>query len=345
MTRDTRLQVGLTRSLFNADGTPAFDFGLDVLQGRSDIDWEVIPTDERVLPSALLSRYDAVIVELPADITQASVDGVDRLQLVARFGVGYDSIDVSALTERGILLTNTPDGVRRTMATAGVTFVLLLSQYVVNRDRLSRAGRWADRSDFVGFGLKGRTLGLVGLGNIGREVARLIAPFEMDVIASDPYVTEVQAAAVGCKLASLDEVMSTSDFVVVTCALVPETYRLIKAEQIALMKDTAFLINIARGPIIDQVALTEALVERRIAGAGLDVFEEEPMAPDDPLTKLDNVVLTAHSIGWTDQCFRECGVSAINSVISIAEGKHPANIVNRDALSHARWTSNEGLTA
>jgi len=339
MTLDSRLRVGLTRSLFDADGRPAFDFGLDVLQARSDIDWEVIPTDDRELPAELLARYDAVIVELPADITKASVEGVERLRLVARFGVGYDSVDVSALTEHGILLTNTPDGVRRTMATAGVTFVLLLSQYVVDRHMLSRAGRWSDRSNFIGIGLKGRVLGLVGLGNIGREVARLITPFEMEVIAADPYVTPEQAAGVGARMASLDEVMQTSDFVVVTCALVPETYRLIKAEQIALMKDTAFLINIARGPIIDQVALTEALAERRIAGAGLDVFEEEPMAPDDPLTKLDNVVLTAHSIGWTDQCFRECGVSAINSVISIADGRVPANIVDRAALSHPRWST------
>jgi len=339
MTQASRLHVGLTRSLFQADGTPAFDFGLDLLEGRSDIDWEVIPTDERVLPADLLARYDAVIVELPADITSGSVDGVDRLRLVARFGVGYDSIDVPALTERGILLTNTPDGVRRSMATAGVTFVLLLSQHVVERDRLSRAGRWSDRGNFVGVGLTGRVLGLVGLGNIGREVARLITPWEMEVIAADPYVTPERAAEVNTRLVPLEEVMRTADFVVITCALVPETYRLIKAEQIALMKDTAFLINIARGPIVDQVALTEALANRRIAGAGLDVFDEEPMAPDDPLTRLDNVVMTAHSIGWTDQCFRDCGLSAINSVISLAEGRLPANIVDRAALSHARWNT------
>ena len=340
MTLDPPLHVGLTRSLFQSDGTtPAFDFGLDVLEARSDIVWETVPTDERELPSELLARYDAIIVELPADITRSSLEGVERLRLVARVGVGYDSIDVPSLTERGILLTNTPDGVRRTMATAGVTFVLMLSQYVVERDRLSRAGRWSDRGNFVGFGLTGRTLGLVGLGNIGREVARLISPFEMDVIAADPHVSLEQAAAVGCRLAPLDEVLRTSDFVVVTCALVPETYRLIKAEQIALMKKTAFLINIARGPIIDQGALTQALVEQRIAGAGLDVFEAEPMAPDDPLTRLDNVVMTAHSIGWTDQCFRECGVSAINSVISIAEGRLPANIVDRAAVSNPRWST------
>ncbi|MBX3029914.1 MAG: dehydrogenase [Chloroflexi bacterium] len=338
-------RVGLTRSLFHADGTPAFDFGLEVLEARSDIAWEVIPTDETELPAAALAGYDAIIVELPGDVTARSVEGNDRLRLVARVGVGYDSVDVPALDARGILLTNTPDGVRRSMATAAVTFVLMLSQHVTQRDRLSHEGRWADRGGYVGIGLTGRVLGLVGLGNIGREVARLIAPWDMEVIASDPYVTPEQAASVGCTLTSLDEVLSRSDFVVITCALVPETYRLISAERIGRMKESAFLINIARGPIVDQAALTQALIDRRIAGAGLDVFEDEPMAPDDPLMGLDNVVLTAHSIGWTDQCFRDCGLSAIESVISVAEGRLPATIVDRAALAHPRWAGwKEGST-
>jgi D-3-phosphoglycerate dehydrogenase len=246
---------------------------------------------------------------------------------------------VDACTERGVLLTTTPDGVRRPMAVAAITHVLALSQHLTARDRLSREGRWDDRAGFVGLGLAGRTLGLVGLGNIGREVARLAEPFELVRIAYDPYVSEQQAAAAGTRLTSLEELMGTADFVVVTCALVPETLRLINAERIALMRPDAFLVNVARGPIVDQQALTDALAGGRIAGAGLDVFDPEPLAADDPLTRLDNVILTAHSLGWTDHCFRDCGVSAIRSVIALAEGGRPEHVVNRQALEHARWTS------
>jgi D-3-phosphoglycerate dehydrogenase len=337
--RPGRLRVGLTRSLFRADGSPAFDFGLELLDGRSDLEWEVIPTDDEELPGELLARYDAIIVELPGDVTARSLEGAERLRLVARVGVGYDSVDVDACTERGVLLTTTPDGVRRPMAAAAITFVLALSQHLLPRDRLCRDGRWNERAGYVGVGLAGRTLGLVGLGNIGREVARLAEPFELVRIAYDPYVSEQQAAAVGCRLTSLEELMRTADFVVVTCALVPETLRLIDAERIALMRPEAFLVNVARGPIVDQQALTEALAARRIAGAGLDVFEDEPLAADDPLTRLDNVIMTAHSLGWTDHCFRDCGVSAIRAVIDLAEGRRPEHVVNRAALEHARWTS------
>ena len=336
-TTEGKLRVGLTRSLFNPDGSSAFDFGLDVLESRKDIIWEIIPTDETELPPESLVGYDAIIAELPGDVTRRSVSGNDRLRLVARVGVGYDSVDVPALTERGILLTNTPDGVRRTMATAAVTLVLVVSQQVTQRDRFSHQGRWNDRGKYVGVGLQDRVLGLVGLGNIGREVARLIAPWDMRKIAYDPHLPAATAAEVGCELVSLDRLMREADFVVITAALTPETHHLIDAPQLAKMKKTAFVVNIARGPIVDQAALTEVLKSQRIAGAGLDVFEVEPLAENDPLVGLDNVVLTAHSIGFTDTCFRECGISAINSVIALAEGRLPGNIVNRPALEHARW--------
>lgn len=331
------LHVGLTRSLFLSDGKPAFDFGLERLDGRSDIRWSLIDTDGDDVPSAVLVDYDAVIVELPFNLTEQSLTGVDRLRLVARVGVGYDTIYVPACTERGILLTITPDGVRRAMATAGLTLVLALSQHVVIRDRLTRAGRWDDRAGVIGIGLKGRTLGLVGLGNIGSEVARLAEPFEMVKVAFDPHVSKEQAAAVGCRLCPLEELLRTVDFVVVTCALLPETYRLIGAEQLALMRPESFLVNIARGQIVDQHALVDALTSGRIAGAGLDVFEDEPIDPEDPLTRLENTILTAHSIGWTDHCLRDCGLSAIESVIAIAEDRVPQYVVNREALQHDRW--------
>jgi D-3-phosphoglycerate dehydrogenase len=180
-------------------------------------------------------------------------------------------------------------------------------------------------------------LGVIGFGNIGREVARLARAFGLRTIAHDPYVDADTAAAEDTELVELDALLGAADFVVVTCALVPETRGLLDAKRLARMRSSAYLVNVARGPIVDQGALVDALRDGRIAGAGLDVFDPEPLPPGDPLTTLGNVVLTAHSLGWTDQCFRDCGVSAIRSLLAVAEGRRPSHVVNRDAFAHDRW--------
>jgi D-3-phosphoglycerate dehydrogenase len=192
----------------------------------------------------------------------------------------------------------------------------------------------------MGMGLTGRTLGIVGLGNIGRELARLAAPFGLNVIASDPF-----AKSSDIKLLGLEDLLRAADFVCITCALSPATHHLINADRLALMKPSAYLINVARGPIVDQAALTKALTERRIAGAGLDVFEREPIDPHDPILQLDNVIVAPHALCWTDECFHGNGVSACRAIVDTAQGRVPANVVNKELLDSGLWRSRSGFPA
>jgi D-3-phosphoglycerate dehydrogenase len=210
--------------------------------------------------------------------------------------------------------------------------VLALAHRLTEKDRLVREGRWADKLDCMGLGLTTRTLGLVGFGNIGREIATLARPFSLRLVAADPYATASEAAPLGVTLLPLDELLGAADFVCVCCALNAETQHLLDARRLGLMRSSAFLINVARGGVVDQRALTQMLAERRIAGAALDVFEQEPIAADDPLLELNNVILAPHAICWTDELFRGNGRSACQSILDVAAGQTPQYVVNRDVL-------------
>ncbi len=331
--------MGLTRDFLKPDGTLGFgDVGLSLLDAQPGVRWEFLGEQAPELRPDQLRDYDALLL-LGSRVTEATLEpeGLEeagRLAVVSRFGVGYDNVDVDACTRAGVLLTITPDGVRRPVATSVWTYVLALSGKLLIKDRLTRAGLWDERVDHMGMGLTGRTLGVVGLGNIGREVLALGKPFGMRYLACDPYASSDAAATAGTELVDLDTLLRAADFVAVCCALTPETRGLINAERLALLKPTAYLINVARGPIVDQQALTVALRERRIQGAGLDVFEAEPVDPRDPLLELENVILTPHALSWTDECFASIGQSACQSVLDVAEGRAPRHVVNRDVLEH-----------
>jgi D-3-phosphoglycerate dehydrogenase len=331
------LRVGLTRDFLKPDGSIAFgDIGLDMLDATPGVKREFLAENTLELRPEQVRGFDALLVLGPR-VSAASLEGADRLALVARFGVGYDNVDVQACTRQGVALSITPDGVRRPVAVSAITLLLAASHKLLVKDRLTRAGRWAEKLDHMGMGVTGRALGLVGLGNIGREVALLARPFEMRLLAHDPFVAAADAARLGVEFVDLETLMRAADFVCVTCALTPQTRHLVSAERIALMKPSAFLINVARGPIVDQRALTAALQARRIQGAALDVFEEEPIAADDPLLQLDNVTLAPHAICWTDECFRGNGVSACQSILDVASGRCPKHVVNREVLDSPRF--------
>jgi D-3-phosphoglycerate dehydrogenase len=331
-----QFRVGVTRDFLKPDGTIGFgDIGLGLLDEAPGVEWEFLAEDGRELRAEHVRDYDALLVLAPR-VTAATLGGADRLAIVARFGVGYDNIDVPACNAAGVLLSITPDGVRRPVAASVMAFVLALGHRLLIKDRLTRSGRWAEKLDFMGMGLTGRTLGVVGLGNIGRDVFVLAAPFGMRHAAADPFASAADAAAIGVELMPLDELLRASDFVCICCALTPETHHLIDARRLALMRPSSYLINLARGPIVDQRALTEALRAGRLQGAGLDVFESEPIAPDDPLLALENVILAPHAICWTDECFRGNGRSACASILDVAAGRVPAHVVNREAADHPR---------
>ncbi len=335
-------RVGFSPDFFAADGSSSFgDIGLDLLDRASGVEWRSLGPVGRELTRADLEPFDGLAL-FGQNVTAASLEGNQRLTIVARFGVGYDNVDVDACTRHGVLLTITPDGVRRPMAAVNLTFLLALSHRLLEQDRLIRAGGWARKFDVRGVGLTGRTLGTLGLGNIAREFLGLAAPLGMRHVAFDPYAVPDVAAELGVSLVDLETLLGESDFVVVACALTPETHHLLNAERLALMKPTAYLISTARGPIVDQAALTDALRERRIAGAGLDVFEREPIDPDDPILALDNVILSPHNLCLTDEWALLTGRSALGGILDVAAGRLPPHVVNRDVLESPILTEKLG---
>ena len=327
--------IGLTRDFLTPAGDVAFgDIGLDTLTVPG-VTWQFLAENTPALRPDQVAGYDGLLV-LGPKVTADTLAGNHRLAIVARFGVGYDNVDVAACTAAGVVLSITPDGVRRPVAVSAITFLLACSHKLLIKDRLTRAGRWADKLNHMGTGVTGRTLGVIGVGNIGREIFHLATPFDMRHLGYDPFLT---TAPPGVELVPLERLLAESDYVVVCCALTPETRRLLDAHRLALMKPTAYLINVARGPIVDQAALTAALRANRIAGAGLDVFDPEPIAPDDLLLSLDNVILAPHAICWTDECFLNNGRSACRSLLDVAAGKAPAHVVNREVLTSPGFLS------
>jgi len=329
-------RVGVTRDLRGSDGKPFADIGLDTLDGHDEISWAFLAEDADVLTPELVAGFDALFVGRPA-VPAESVERNDDLTLLARWGVGFEKIDVAACTRNGVAISLAPDGVRRPVAVAALTLVLALSQNLVRLDRLTRAGRWDERRSLIGMGLVGRTVGIVGLGNIGGELVQLLAPFDVDVIASDPWVDETAAGAFGAMLVSLDELLARSDFVVLLCPLTETTHHLVDADALAAMRPGAFLVNVSRGGVVDQQALGDALANGVIRGAGIDVFEHEPLRSDDPLLALDNVIVTPHALCWTDQCLRDCGVSAWLSVLAVVGGRAPDRLADRSVLENCRF--------
>ena len=331
-------RVALSGDFRKPDGSPVYpDFDLEPLRQAANVEFEYL---EPVNPirADQIADFDALIL-LAHRFTRESIHPNGRLAVVARFGVGYDTVDVPACTEAGIALAITPDGVRRPVAVSIITFILALTGKLMIKDALTREGPpgFARRGEHMGLGLVGRVLGSVGIGNIGAELFRLAKPFDMRFIAHDPYADVKVAAELGIELVSLEDVFRRADIVSVNCPLTPQTRGLVNAERLALMKPTAYLINTARGPIVDQKALTATLKARRIAGAGLDVLEQEPPDVDDPILTLDNVILGPHALCWTDQCFAGNGAADVKAVLDVQHGRTPHLVVNRAVLDSERW--------
>jgi phosphoglycerate dehydrogenase-like enzyme len=331
-------RIALSGDFKKADGSPTYpDFDLAPLRAAPNVEMAFL---EPVNPirAEQLADFDALIL-LAHRFAPESVPKSGRLAVVARFGVGYDTVDVPACSKAGIALVITPDGVRRPVAVSIITLMLALTGKLMIKDRLTReaAAGFAKRSDHMGVGLVGRTLGSIGIGNIGAEMFRMAKPFDMKFIAHDPFADKKVADELGIRLVSLEDVFREADIVSVSCPLSPQTHHLVNAERLSLMKPTAFFINTARGPIVDQKALTKVLQERKIAGAGLDVLEQEPPDQGDPILKLDNVILTPHALCWTDQCFAGNGAADVKAVLEVQHGREPRGIVNRDVLKHPDW--------
>ena len=240
-----------------------------------------------------LARAHALIVRSATDVDAAMIEAAPDLRVIGRAGVGVDNIDVGAASQHGIAVFNAPAG--NTVAAAELTMALMLAvgRYVTEAERSMREGRW-ERSRFVGVELDGKTLGLIGAGRVGGEVVARARAFGMEVIVYDPYLTDERAKELGFRLADLDEVLETSDMISVHVPLTAETEGLVGEDALARMKDTAYLVNASRGGVIDEPALAEALKAGTLAGAGLDVYETEPLPEDSPLRDAPHLVMTPH---------------------------------------------------
>lgn len=286
------------------------------------------------------SSADALFLRGSTRFSGAEMDRVgSRLRVVARSGIGVDAIDLDAATQRGIQVVNTPDGPTESTAEHAVALMLNLLKLVTMGDRILRSGSGfpSSRTTVVGVEALGTTLGLVGLGRIGGRVATIANALGMRVLSFDPFVTPERAAALRVEMVpTLTDLLAHSQVVSLHCPSMPETYHIINEQTLALMPEGSFLINVARGALIDQQALHAALLSGHLAGAGIDVFEPEPPLPDDPLLRLPNIICTPHIGSYTGAGLVRMQMMACEQVVSALRGERPSNLVNQVVWGHQR---------
>ena len=331
-------RVGFSADFLGDDGKPAFpDIGLGLLAGIPNLQYEFLKTYSPEYSPDQLDGYD-VVISLKPRVTAKSLEGLKRLCAIGRCGVGYDNVDVDACTANDIAVYITPPGVVRPMAESIVLLVLALSHNLLRKDRLVREGRWAESTRPLGREPRDRTIGTIGMGNIASEAMRLLGLFgPARLIAYDPFLDAQKARSIGVELLPLDELLRVADYVLINCPLNTGTRGMIGARELGLMKRDAYLINTARGPIVDEAALIEVLQRGLIRGAALDVFAKEPIDSSSPLLKMENVILSSHSIGWTEELFRDMGRIDCEGALAIRRGEAPANVVNRAVLDRPEF--------
>jgi phosphoglycerate dehydrogenase-like enzyme len=279
-----------------------------------------------------VAQANGIVIFRPWVKASSFVNGAENLVVLARAGAGYDKIDISACTENDVVLFNAPDTLTHSTASAAFTLMIALAKKLRQQEGLVRAGRWDRQAEFLGDDLIGKTLGIIGLGKTGAELARLVAPFHMNLLAYSPSADPLQAEGLGVELVELDALLRTSDFVSLHCRLEDRTRGMLGERELGLLKPTAYLVNIARGELMDQAALIRALREKKIAGAGLDVFEKEPLPVSSPLLELDSVILTPHWLPSTHRAARATRDLIVQNVLRVARGLVPQNVVNPEVL-------------
>ncbi|MDX1534265.1 MAG: hydroxyacid dehydrogenase [Thermoplasmata archaeon] len=317
---------GVARRVLVTD--PIHDEAVQALRRRYEVVVQEVPSD--ALP-AFVEGFDAIIVRSRTKVTREVLTRDAGLRVVGRAGAGVDNIDMEAATERGIPVVNAPGGNSQSVAELTVGLMLSLARHIPEADRTTKSGGW-EKGRLRGSELAGKVLGLVGSGRIGTLVAHICQDLGMETVAYDPYVDPVVAQERGIWLADLEQVLGSADFVSVHAALTEETNHMLSGPQLALMKPTAYLLNVARGPIVDEEALVEALESGGIAGAALDVFEKEP-PEGSPLLAMDNVVLTPHLGAATEEAQRRTGLLVAEQVTKTLEGEVPDFLVNPEILS------------
>jgi D-3-phosphoglycerate dehydrogenase len=276
---------------------------------------------------------DALLV-LEEPVSAAVISKLTRCRVISRFGIGVDTIDVEAATAAGIHVTNVPDASTEEVSDHALGLLLSLARDLGTYDRSVRSGSWGMAASPMEMRrLRGRTLGLVGFGRIGRRLGEKARPLGLAVLAHDPNVPERAIAQAGARPVGLAELLERSDFVSLHAPLIPQTRHLLGVAELALMRPSAFLINVSRGGLVDQVALVGALERGELAGAGLDVLEAEPPMPDDPILAAPGVLLTPHVAHYSTESFDAVRDRAIENIVRVLSGQNPLHSVNRPATA------------
>ncbi len=322
--------IGLTSDLSN--GTGGFSWGKIAIETLEPLPWKFLSNSGSVMKASDLKGFDAIAFAGVGVDANSFGEAQESPLIIARFGVGYDNIDLDACTKAGVALTITPDGSKKPVATAALALMLGVMFRLVAKDKQARSFDWTNRIQGLGVGVNGKVVGTIGLGNVASEFFRLLSPFDCERLAFDPWKRPEDAKALDVELVELDYLLRSCDVVIVTAALTPESHHMLGSRQFASMKNSAILINISRGPLVDELALVEALMNNQIAGAGLDVFEVEPIATDNPLMQMENVIVTPHNLAWTDELALGMGKSAFSSIKLISRGEIPQFVVNKEVL-------------
>lgn len=284
-----------------------------------------------------VAQANGIVIFRPWVKSSTFANGGHNLVVFARAGAGYDKIDLDACTANDVAVFNAPDTLTHSTASAALTLLLALAKKLPQQERLVRSGRWDRQAEFFGDDLIGKTLGIVGLGKTGSELARLVAPFQMHLLAYSPHADPLHAESLGVELVDLNSLLRASDFVSLHCRLEDRTRGMLGLRELKLLKSTAYLINVGRGELVHEDVLVQALRERWIAGAGLDVFQTEPLPLSSPLLDLDNVILTPHWLPSTQRAARATRDVITSNVMRVAQGVVPQNVINPEVLSRPQF--------
>lgn len=311
------------------------DKGVKVFQADKDIQCDVLPTPSPEDLLKIIPEYDALVIRSATTVNAAVLAAGKKLKVVGRAGVGLDNVDIPAATKAGVIVMNTPDGNTISAAEHTVALILALARKIPQAHQSLKEKKW-DRNKFMGMELYGKTLGVIGLGRIGFEVAKRLRAFEMRILAYDPYSTTEKAAQVGAELTSVDEILKNADIITVHVPKTKETTNLINAESLKKCKKGVKFINVARGGIYNEADLAEAIKAGTIGGAGIDVFSEEPPTGN-PLLDVDNIVLTPHLGASTEEAQVNVADVVAKQIVDALHGRTIANAVNIPSISLGDW--------
>lgn len=299
--------------------------------------WEVHQTSTTDEVIAVAHDADVVVIQsIRTTINRRAIEAFERARCIIRAGAGYDNVDYAAATEHGIMVCNTPTYCTDDVADHATALLLAALRHVPRLDAAMRRGHYAREKAVPTRRMKGTTVGIIGLGRIGGTFARRISGWDVNILVYDPYISQERAASFGATLVSLDELLARSDFISIHCPLTEETYHLFNRETFAKVKPGLVLVNSARGAIVEQAALIEAVEAGTVWSAGLDVFEEEPLPADSPLTRYDNILLTPHVAANSPEARHDVWEIVCQISADVVQGRIPPFVVNPEVLDHLR---------